>query len=83
MEKIIWTDRVRNEVLYGDEEDSNILNTIKGRKDNWNGYNVCGNCLLQHVIEGMREGRIDVTVRLGKRGKQLLDGLRDMRRYCN
>jgi hypothetical protein len=24
-----------------------------------------------------------VTVRLGKRGKQLLDGLRDMRRYCN
>ena len=52
MENIIWTDRMRNEVLYRDEEDSNILNTIKGRKTNWNGYNVCSNCLLQHVIEG-------------------------------
>ena len=63
MEKIIWTDRVRNEVLYRDEEDSNILNKIKGRKANLNGYNVCSNCLLQHVIEGTREGRIDVRVK--------------------
>lgn len=56
-------DRVRNEVLYRGEEESNILNTIKGRKTNWNGYNVCSNCLLQHFIEGTREGRVAVIVK--------------------
>jgi hypothetical protein len=63
MEKIIWTVRVRNEVLYREEEESNIHNTIKGKKTNWSGYNVCSNCLLQHIIEGTREGRIDVRVK--------------------
>jgi len=60
--EIIWIDRVRNEVLHREEEDSNILDTIKGRKANWNGYNVCSNCLLQHVSGGKREGKVDVTV---------------------
>jgi hypothetical protein len=54
---------VRNEVLYREEEESNIHSTIKGKKTNWNGYNVCRNCLLQHVIEGTRKGRIDVRVK--------------------
>jgi len=63
MEKIIWTDRVRNEVLHRDEEESNILYTINGRKVNWNGYKVWSNCLLQHVNEGKRKGSINVTTR--------------------
>jgi len=33
MEKISWTDRVRNEeVLHRVKEDKNILHTVKGRK---------------------------------------------------
>ena len=32
MEKISWTDRVRNEVLHGVKEERNILHTIKIRK---------------------------------------------------
>jgi hypothetical protein len=35
MEKIIWTDRVKNEeVLHRDREEGYILQTTKGRKAN-------------------------------------------------
>jgi hypothetical protein len=30
------------------------------------------NCLLKHVIEGEREGRIEASERRGKRGEQVL-----------
>jgi len=43
------------------KEDSNILHTIKGRKANWIGHILCRNCLLKYVIEGKKEGRIDVA----------------------
>jgi len=36
-------------------------------------------CLLQHVIEGNMEGRIEVMGRRGKRCKQQLDGLKEKR----
>jgi hypothetical protein len=39
------------------------------------------NCLLKHVIEGTLEGRIEVTGRRGRRRKQLLDALKENRRY--
>jgi hypothetical protein len=39
------------------------------------------NCLLKHVIEGKLEGRIEMTGRRGRRRKQLLDDLKEMRRY--
>jgi hypothetical protein len=35
-------------------------------------------CLLKHVIEG----KIEVTGRPGRRRKQLLDDLKEKRRYC-
>jgi hypothetical protein len=39
MEKIIWTDRVRNEkVLYRVKEKRNIVHEIKRRKANWIGH---------------------------------------------
>jgi hypothetical protein len=39
MEKISWTDRVRNEeVLHRVQEERNILHKIKGRKANWIGH---------------------------------------------
>jgi hypothetical protein len=58
MEKISWTDRVRNEgVLHIVKEERNILNTIK-RRANWIGHILHRNCLLKHVIEIKLEGRI-------------------------
>jgi len=67
MEKIRWTDRLRNEeVLHGVKEESNILRTVIGRKAGV-GHMLRGNCLLRHVIEGKREGRVDVTGRRGRR----------------
>jgi hypothetical protein len=42
----------------------------------WIGYILRRNCLLQHIIEGKIEGRIKVTVRRGRKRKQLLEDLR-------
>jgi hypothetical protein len=53
MEKIIWTDHVRNEeVLLTVKEQSNIQHEISKRKANWIGHILRRNCLLQRVIEG-------------------------------
>jgi hypothetical protein len=82
MEKISWTDRVRNgEVLHRVKEERNIVHTIKRRKANWIGHVLRRNCLLKHVIEVKLEGRIEMTGRRGRRRKQLLDDLREKKRY--
>jgi hypothetical protein len=82
MEKISWTDCVRNEeVLHRVKEERNILHTIKRRQANWIGYILRRNCLLKLVIEGKLEGRIEMTGRRGRRPKQLLDDLKENRRY--
>jgi hypothetical protein len=39
------------------------------------------NCLLKHVIEGKREGRIEVAGRRGRRRKHQLDDLKKKRGY--
>jgi len=57
MEKISWTNRVRNEeVLLIVKEQRNILHEISKRKANWIGYILGRNCLLQWVIEGKIKG---------------------------
>jgi hypothetical protein len=61
MEKISWTDHVRNEVLHRVKEERNMVHTIKRRKANWICHILRRNCLLKHVIEGKLEGRIDVS----------------------
>jgi hypothetical protein len=67
MEKISWTDRVRNEeVLHRVKEERNIVHTITRRKANWIGHILRKNCLLKHVIEGKLEGRIEVMRRRGR-----------------
>jgi hypothetical protein len=38
IEKIRWTDHVRNKKIQKDEEDRNILPTIKRRQVNWTGH---------------------------------------------
>ena len=53
MEKISWTDHVRNEeVLLQFNEQRNILHAIRKRKANWIGHILRRNCLLKQVIEG-------------------------------
>jgi hypothetical protein len=82
VEKISWTDRVRNqEILHRVKEERNILRTIKRRKDNWIGHILRRNCLPKQVILGKTEGRIDMTGRRGRRCKQLLDDLTEATGY--
>jgi hypothetical protein len=83
MEKISWTDRVRNEeVLLRVSEQRNIIHTIKRRKTNWIGHIWHINCLLQHIVEGKIEGGIEVTGRRERRRKRLLDNIKETRGYC-
>jgi hypothetical protein len=70
-----------NEVLHRVKEVRSILKTIKRRKANWIGHILRRNCLLKHVIKGKIEGRIEVTERRGRKRKQLLDDLKEKRRY--
>jgi len=83
MEKISWTDHVRNgEMLHRAKEMRNILQTVKRMEASWIGHIWRRNCLLRHVIEGKIEGGIEVTGRGGRRGKQLVDGLKENTGYC-
>jgi hypothetical protein len=82
MEKISWTDHVRNEeVLLRVSEQRHILHEIRKRKANWIGHILRRNCLLKEVIEGNIQGRIEVTRRRGRRRKKLLNDLGDRRGY--
>jgi len=84
MEKISWTDRVRNkEVLLRVKEQRNILHEICKRKVNWIGYILRRNCLLQRVIEGKIQGGIEVKGRRGRRRRKLLDDLKERRGYSH
>ena len=84
MEKISWTDHVRNEeVLLRVNEQRNILHEISKRKANWIGHILRRNCLLQRVIEGKIKGGIEVTGRRGGRRRKLLDDLKERRRYSH
>jgi len=82
MEKIRWTDHVRNEeVLLTVNEQRNILHEIRKRKANWIGRILRRNCLLKQVIEGKIKGEMEVTRRRGRRRKKLLDDLKDRSGY--
>jgi hypothetical protein len=82
MEKISWTDHVRNEeVLLRVKEQRNILHEICKRKANWIGHILRRTCLLQQAIEGKIKEGIKVTARRGRRRKKLLDDLKERRGY--
>jgi ribosomal 50S subunit-associated protein YjgA (DUF615 family) len=69
---------INNEaVLRRVKEERNILHTIRRRKANWIGHILRRNCLLSHIIEG----KISGTRKRGRRRKQLLDDLKEVRRY--
>jgi hypothetical protein len=80
MEKIIWTDRVKNEVLYRVKGEMSIIHTIKRRKDDWDDHIQSENCILKHDIKGKIVAKICVTGRRGRSRKQLQDDLEETRR---
>jgi hypothetical protein len=49
----------------------------------WIGHILRRNCLLKQVIEGKIKGEIEVTRRRGRRRRNLLDDLKDRRRYSH
>ena len=60
MEKISWTDHVRNEdVSLRVKEQRNIPHEIRKRKANWIGHILRRNCLVQRVTEGRIQGGIE------------------------
>ena len=64
MEKISWTDCVRNEILHRLKAERNILQriNIKGRLTGL--VTSCvRNCLLKHVTEGKIDGKLEVRKR--------------------
>jgi hypothetical protein len=83
MEKISWTDRVRNEeVLSTVKAERNILHTVKRRKGNWICHILRRNCLLKHVIEGKVEGKgREGKGRRKRRCRQLLDDPKEKTGY--
>ena len=84
MERISWTDHVRNEeVLFRVKEQRNILHEISKRKANWIGHILRRNCLLQRVVEGKIKGGIEVTERRGRRRRKLLNDLKERSGYCH
>jgi len=81
MEKISWTDRVRNEeVLLTVKEQRNILHEIRKGKANWIGHILRRNCLPQRVFERKIKGEIEVTGKRGRRRRKLLDDVKERRR---
>jgi hypothetical protein len=84
MEKISWTDHMRNEeVLLRVKEQRNILQEISKRKANWIGHVLRRNCLLQQVTKGKIKGGIEVTERRGRRRRKLLYDLKERRGYSH
>jgi hypothetical protein len=82
MEKISWTEHVRNEdELLRVKEQRNILHEIRKRKVNEIDCILRRNCLLQRVIKGKIQGGINVTRRRGRRRRKRLDDLKERRRY--
>ena len=68
MEKISWTDHVRNEEgLLRVNKQRKILHEIRKWKANWIGHILCRNCLLKQVIEGKIKGEMEVTRRRVKK----------------
>jgi ribosomal 50S subunit-associated protein YjgA (DUF615 family) len=79
MEKISWTDRVRNEeVLLRVKDQRNILHAVKRRKANLVGQILRRNCRLKDTFEG----KVEAIGGRGRRRKQLLEELNEMRGHC-
>ena len=59
----------------------NSLRTIKIGQGKSIGYILRRKSLLKHVIEGVIQGRIEMTGRRGRRGEQITDDLKKNKGY--
>jgi hypothetical protein len=66
---------------YYVKEERNILHTVKRRKANWIGHILRRNWILNDVIKGKVEGKIEVTGRRERKRKQLLGDHKERRIY--
>jgi len=84
MEKISWTDHVKNEeVLFRVNEQRNILHEIRKREANRISHILRRNCLLKQVIERKIKGEMEVARKRGRRRKKLLDDIKNRRGYSH
>jgi len=60
VQRISWTDRVRNEELQTVKEERDILHERKRNKTNCIGQILCRNCLIKTAIEGKTQGRTEM-----------------------
>ncbi|KAJ4432308.1 hypothetical protein ANN_20927 [Periplaneta americana] len=73
MERVKWTDRIRNEAVLGRVgEERRMLKLIRKRKRNWLAHWLRRNCLSKDALEGMVNER---RVR-GKRRCQMIDSIK-------
>jgi len=77
--EISLTNRVRNEEVLHIVRDRNVLHTINRRKAKWIGHMLRKNCLLNRVIEGNIDRRVEGTGRRGRIREQLLDDVKEKR----
>ena len=78
MGKINWSEKVTNEQVLGRTgEERTLLNNNLCREANWIGHILRRNCLLH----GATEGQMMEVKGVGGRRTQLLDVLRNRRRY--
>ncbi|KAJ4427404.1 hypothetical protein ANN_25026 [Periplaneta americana] len=76
MERVNWTDRIRNEAMLGRVgEERMTLKLIRKRKRNWLGHWIRINSLLKDPLEGMVNGR---RVRVRRR-YQMIDDMNNNR----
>jgi hypothetical protein len=83
MEKISWTKHVINEVSLRVQDQRNILHEISKWTANWIDHILRRNCFLRKVIEGKIKEGIEVTGRRERRGRKLLDDLKERRGYSH
>jgi len=83
MEKISWTDHVRNEEVLLRVKERNILDEIRKRKANWIGHILRWNYFLEKVIEGKKKEGTEVTRRRGRRRRKLTDDLKNRKGYSH
>jgi len=69
------------EAINADKEDRKVLGRVNRRKGKRIGHTWRRNWLLKHAIDEKLEGRVEVTERRRRRGKQLLDDLMEKRGY--
>jgi len=81
LEKIRWADHVINGSITKSQGGEDYRTNNTRRKANWIGNMLCRKCLLIHIIQGKREGRLELLGRRGRRHKWLLNDLKEKKEY--